>query len=248
MIPLFKSDYSIGKSILKISSKTQSPVASIFNIAKLEKLSHVVMVEDNMTGFLEANRASKAENIPLIFGLRLTCCDSKAKKESQDCHKIIVFAKNDKGCKLLNKIFSKAFEKGGSSIEIQSLKKLWSERDLYMAIPFYDSFIYKNLFSFSQCMPSFSFARPVFFIEDNFLPFDALIKNKVEEYCQKHSFETQQTKSIYYQNRDDFEAFQTYKCICNRSSWQGRSVSLEKPNLDHCGSREFCIESWREFA
>jgi DNA polymerase III alpha subunit len=246
MIPLFKSDYSIGKSILKITSKANSKVDSVFEIAKEEGLTTATMVEDCLTGFLSATRASKNYGIDLIFGLRLTCCDSRSKKEAQDCHKIIIFAKNDEGCKLLNKIFSKAFELGGTSIEINDLKKLWQESALLMAIPFYDSFIYNNLFKFSQCMPLFSFTKPIFLEEDNMLPFDSIIKDAIHQYCKKNKFETLKTKSIYYKNRSDFEAFQTYKCICNRGSWQGKTVSLEKPNLDHCGSREFCIESWRE--
>jgi hypothetical protein len=50
---------------------------------------------------------------------------------------------------------------------------------------------------------------------------------------------TQETKSIYYKNRDDFLAYLTFRCINNRSS-------LEKPNIDHMCSDEFCFESWME--
>lgn len=249
MIPLFKSHYSIGKSILRIDNKNNSSSSkSIFEIAKNEGLKEVVLVEDSLTGFLSSYKASIKFDVKLIFGLRLTCCDlrSSSSKSLEDCHKIIVFAKTDAGCKLLNKIFSKTYEMGGNSIELSKLKELWSNKDLLLSIPFYDSFIYNNLFCFSQCTPSFSFTNPLFFIENNDLPFDSIIKSNVLDFCEKYKFKTTEAKSIFYESRDDFEAFQTYKCICGRSGWQGRAVSLEKPNLDHCGSREFCIESWRE--
>ena len=126
------------------------------------------------------------------------------------------------------------------------LKKLWDEKSLKLAIPFYDSFIFNNIMSFSNCAPVISFTKPVFFLEDNSLPFDQLIRDSVLEFANKKGFETQEAKTIYYKSRSDFSAFQTYKCICNRGGWGGRSISLQKPNLDHCGSKEFSFESWKE--
>ena len=100
--------------------------------------------------------------------------------------------------------------------------------------------------TFSNCTPVFNFTAPTFFIEQNHLPFDGMITNAVNKFCKKNDLPTQPVKSIYYKNRADFEAYQTYKCICNRGGWSGKSISLQKPNLDHCGSKEFCMESWKE--
>ena len=36
-----------------------------------------------------------------------------------------------------------------------------------MVLPFYDSFIFNNIMSFSSCIPDFSFCSPTFFVEDN---------------------------------------------------------------------------------
>ncbi len=244
MIPLFKSHFSIGKSILKLESGTTEASDGIFNIAEELKLKNVVLVEDSLTGFLESAKLSKAYGLDLIFGLRLTACSNLSTEK--DCHKVIVFAKNDSGCKQLNKIYSKAFETEAQAIDMNDLADLWQEENLKLAIPFYDSFIFNNIMSFSTCVPNFSFTNPTFFTEDNNLPFDSIIKEKVLDFTSSKKLKHEKTKSIYYKNREDFEAFQTYKCICGRTGWKGKSVSLEKPNLDHCGSKEFCIESWKE--
>lgn len=248
MIPLFKSHFSIGKSILKLKGDQKSGSAdAIFDIAQEESLQKLFLVEDSLTGFLESAKISKELGIQLVFGLRITACDQQtSEKVATDCHKVVVFAKNDEGCKLLNKIYSQTFKNGNDSIEMKNLSSLWEEDSLMLAIPFYDSFIFNNIMSFSNCAPVLNFTKPVFFLENNALPFDQIISNNVEKFCREKGFETQQTKTIYYKNREDFEAFQTYKCICSRGGWSGKSVSLQKPNLDHCGSKEFCVESWRE--
>jgi len=51
-------------------------------------------------------------------------------------------------------------------------------------------------------------------------------------------------KSIFYKKREDVEALQTYKILCNRNF--GRAATLSSPNLNHFGSQEFCFESYLE--
>ena len=245
MIPLFKSHFSIGKSILTLGDESpEGGSDGIFEIAKTNNLSEVVLVEDSLTGFLEAAKKSESLGIKLIFGLRLTACEGTSTENN--CHKIIVFAKNDSGCKLLNKVYSEAFKGETPAIDIRKLKEVWNEESLKLAIPFYDSFIFNNTMSFANCVPSFNFTKPTLFIESNQLPFDDMIKERVERFASQKNLDTEKVKTIYYKNREDFEAFQTYKCICNRTGWGGRAVSIQKPNLEHCGSREFCLESWKE--
>jgi hypothetical protein len=96
---------------------------------------------------------------------------------------------------------------------------------------------------FNNCVPDFSFAKPTFFIEDNGLPFDPLIKSRVLAYVSKNKLTTESAKSIYYKNKKDVSALQTYKCICGRTFG---NKTLSKPNLDHFGSDEFCFETWKE--
>jgi hypothetical protein len=219
---------------------------SVFSIAKDGDLGRVVLVEDSLVGFLQAQKTCETLGIQLIFGLRLNVCHklSKDKSENSKCtHKIIVFAKNDSGCKLLNQIYSKAFCDGDGIIDSAGLKLLWNEDSLSLAVPFYDSFLFMNTLHFCNCVPDFSFTRPTFFIEQNFLPFDLHMINRVESYCSNHNFNLEKVKSIYYKDRKDFESFQTYKCICNR---RYKQRTLTVPNIDHLASAEFCWESYLE--
>ena len=249
MLALFKSHYSIGKSILTLDdpiTQKEGGSDSIFAIAEENNLKTIVLVEDSLTGFLQAKKMSEKYNINLIFGLRIDMkqnADEDPKEESaSSTHKIIIFAKTAKGCKILNNIYSEAFTKKYNAVDEKLLKKFWRKKELELAIPFYDSFIFNNTMKFSNCTPDFSFAEPNFFIESNSLPFDSLLKKRVEKYA-KDKQRIIKTKSIYYKNKSDVQALQTYKCICGRSFG---NKTLSKPNLDHFGSNEFCFESWKE--
>ena len=96
---------------------------------------------------------------------------------------------------------------------------------------------------FGNCTPNFSFTKPTFFIENNSLPFDLLLRSKVMKYANDNKCEMEFAKSIYYKNKKDVSALQTYKCITGRTFG---NKTLSKPNLDHFGSNEFCFESWKE--
>ena len=246
MLPLFKSHYSIGKSILTLSPpkiSCESSSDSIFDILIDNNLNELILVEDAPTGFLEARKNSLEQNIHLIFGLRIKIsCDSN--DSSKSLHKVIIFAKNDDGCKDLNLIYSSIHCDLGGIGTFECLKKFWNEKNLMIAIPFYDSFLYQNSFSFSNCIPDFSFCDPVFFLETNNLPVDFMLTNIVHSFCKEHGYKTELVKSIFYKNRSDSDALQTYKCIGNRGF--SRNSSLSKPNLEGFGSREFCFESWKE--
>lgn len=250
MIALFKSHFSIGKSILTLDdpiTQKEGGADSIFSIAVENNLKEIVLVEDSLTGFLQAKKNSDKLNIKLIFGLRINMKEDGSidpKEESlNSSHKVILFAKNAKGCQLINKIYSEAFTKKYNCVDHKLLKKHWSNKNLILAIPFYDSFIYNNLMKFSNCTPNFDFCKPTFFIENNGLPFDDFLESKVSEYCDSNNFDTEKTKSIYYKQNKDVAALQTYKCITGRSFG---NKTLSKPNLDHFGSDQFSFQSWKE--
>lgn len=245
MLPLFKSHYSIGKSILTLDDpnniKEDGP-ESIFHIASKQK--SLILVEDSLIGFLQAQKTSEKLGIQLIFGLRISCSHQALNDSSSECtHKIIIFAKTDDGCKLLNKIYSQAHCENGGVVITDQLKKHWSEKDLMLAIPFYDSFIYMNNYNFCTCIPDFSFCSPTFLLENNYLPFDSNLRIKVLDYCESNNYKTEESKSIYYNKREDFAAYQTYKCICSKKFKQR---TLNVPNFDHLASPEFCYESYLE--
>jgi DNA polymerase III alpha subunit len=124
-------------------------------------------------------------------------------------------------------------------IDFKKLEEHWDDKDLMLAVPFYDSFLFKNTLQNSICVPEFTFTKPIFFVEDNDIPFDYIIKSKVEEYSSSNGYEVQKAKSVYYAHNKDFKAYLTFRCINNRST-------LNKPNLDHMSSDKFSLESWKE--
>jgi hypothetical protein len=245
MIPVFKSNFSIGRSILTLDLPESCPdedgADSILQIAKENDLNQIVLVEDSMIGFLEAHKATKNLNIHLIYGLRLNCCnDVFDEKKEQSRHKVIVFAKNDNGCKLLNKIYSRAFCDHSGYVDCKILMELWDKNSLKLVIPFYDSYIHNNSFGFGTCLPNFIFTSPHYFVERNNLPCDSLLEGRVAEVEKNPTL----VKTILYKKKKDVFAFQTYKCLTNRSF--GKETSLSSPNLNHFGSDEFCWESYLE--
>lgn len=243
MIPLFKTHYSIGKSILTFSPKTTTGGPdSVLKIAKENGLNKIFLAEDNMHGFLQCKRLCDENDIQLVFGLRLQISESKDTKEN---HKVIIFGKNDEGIKRLYKIYSYAFCQNEGFAYLDDLKKFWDNDSLSLCIPFYDSFVYYNNFTFDKFDPSIrDFGDVVFFIEDNGLPIDSFLADKVKKYSNTYDFNCELVKSIYYNKKSDFKAFQTFKIINNRK--MGRTYSLERPELSGCSSDEFCFESWLE--
>lgn len=223
MIPLFKTHFSIGKSILRLDD--------VDRIATDNNIDEIYLVEDSMTGFPEAFRLFGDR---LRFGLRLSIFNDDANEESES--KIIAFPNGDEGCKELYKLSTESFDK--------KIKTPWHDYiNLKFAIPFYDSFLHKNLISFSNCMPKLP-EQIWFFIEDNGLPYDQLLLSRINEFIKNNPNPLVKVKSVYYESKEDVEAFQTYKCICNRQP--GRQASLSNPRLDHFGSDRFCVEAWKE--
>ena len=101
MIPLFKSHYSLGRSILTLEDKSERDEYpdSIIQIAKQNKLKEIFLVEDNMSSFLEAYTNCKNNDIKLNYGLRISVTESMADKTDESIvknSKLILFFKNKK--------------------------------------------------------------------------------------------------------------------------------------------------------
>jgi len=243
MIPLFKSHYSLGRSILTLEDKSERDEYpdSIIQIAKQNKLKEIFLVEDNMSSFLEAYSNCRKNKIKLNYGLRISVTESMSDKSEESktkSSKIILFFKNKKGYQQLTKLYSIAAKEGfyyEPRLDYETISKNWTD-DLILCIPFYDSFIFNNTLKNSLCIPQFDFTKPIFFIEDNDLPFDSLVKEKAVSFAEKNGLKIYKAQSIFYNLREDFKAYLTFRCINNRSI-------LSKPNLDHMSSNEFCFES-----
>tara|TARA_Y100001934_G_C12286423_1_gene742566 strand:- start:345 stop:1112 length:768 start_codon:yes stop_codon:yes gene_type:complete len=245
VIPIFKSHYSLGKSILTLEPPTEDKTypRSCLSICKDYGISKFILVDDNMSGFLQAYESSKELGVQLIFGVRITVCADMEEKNQESLktnNKVVIFAKNSEGYKKLIKIYTLAARKGfyyEPRIDSANLKKLW-DNNLKLCIPFYDSFIHANLIKNSLCVPEFDFTELTFFSEENELPFNSIIQSGIEKFVGAKK-DIIKVKSIYYEKKEDFKAYLTFKCINNRTT-------LDKPNLDHMTSNEFCIESWKE--
>lgn len=248
ILPLFKSHYSLGRSILTLEDQDDDGKVcpkSIIKICAEEGIKRLVLIEDSMSGFLEAYINCGKNDIDLIFGLRLNICqdmNDKSEDSLSETSKIILIAKNKEGYERLIKIYSTAATDGfyyKPRLDFNVLNSWFDDECFILCFPFYDSFIYKNLIHSNMALPDLKNKSPVFFIEDNDLPFDKLIKASVLSYANGEGYSTLDVQSIYYHKREDFKAYLTFRCIHNRAT-------LAKPRLDHMSSQEFCFESWKE--
>jgi len=251
ILPIFKSHYSIGKSILTLEDPSHSKEGgpdSIFSILKDNKLNQLVLIEDNMSGFLDAFKYCDKNSIQLIFGLNFLINDfGENKDENLDIypHKICVLSKNSDGIKDLIKLFSFSQSKKEKELTSQELLNMWTN-NLQLFIPFYDSFIFNNTMYFCNCIFDIDkkFGKVYFCIENNGLPFDNIVKYEVDSYCSANSRETINCKTILYKNKEDIDTFLTLKIINNRTF--GKQRTLEEPNIEGFSSDEFCWESYLE--
>ena len=83
-------------------------------------------------------------------------------------------------------------------IDFKTLKENWSNKDLLLIVPFYDSFIYYNTLTTKICMPEFEFTEPIFLEEDNNLPFDDILSTSMKDFTKDGSqYEMVKAQSIF---------------------------------------------------
>ena len=124
MTPLFKSQFSVGKSILTAEK--------ILDIAQSNSLERVVMVEDSFYGFRVFNNLFQESGIPLVFGLTMSVVNDEMSEEERPS-KLVFFAKNNEGIKSLKLLYSNASLSDNNSLVLDQ----YSEED------------FKNLLSYS---------------------------------------------------------------------------------------------------
>ena len=229
-IPLFKTQYSIGKSIL-----TPDDLAEIYSTANIETLT---IVEDSLCGLRSIQKVLGKNKISFEFGLRLSVVQDSTKAD-QKASKLIFFAANNEGLRKLKTLYTSAHTSDEGNLSLVNFNKDFFE-DVLIAVPFYDSFVSNNIFHFGLSELDLSPYNHIFFVEDNQHPFDFQIKEALD----RLGVETIKTKSIYYNKREDFHAFQMFKAVCDRR--QGRPPVFSNPSLNHFCSEEFCWESHQE--
>jgi len=230
MTPLFKSQFSIGRSILTPEK--------ILQIAQENYLERVVLVEDSFYGFRIFNKLFQEEDIPFVFGLRLSVVNDDIDPNEKPS-KLVFFAKNNDGIRALKRFYSDASLDEKNAL-VLSRYPTEDFANVLVAVPFYDSYIFNNIFYFGLSHLNIDRLDPIYFVEDNDHPFDFQIKSVINGLAVK----TSNVKTILHENKEDFEAFQMYKAACSRS--QGKSPTFQKPNLDHFCSDKFCWESYKD--
>jgi hypothetical protein len=243
-IPLFKSDYSLGRSILTLeepSKVTANGPSSIFKIAADNNLSEVYILDDNISSFPDAWKSSKNTKIKLRYGVIFHLKDRLDEEKSSSC-KIAIFALNDDGFDELKKLYTKVHVSCGGFVSFENLSNL--SKNLGLCIPFYDSFLHKNFFTFAKFTQDFASLKPVFFVENNGLPVDEQLREIVESYCKNNNCDIQPTKTILYEKNSDVLAYMTHRIVCSRSGEGGPKKTLEKPGLEGLGSDQFSFESY----
>lgn len=251
-IPLIKTDFSIGRSIIQMGRvsdsvhNTPDQPDNIQDILEDYKWDKLFLVEDDLGGFVPGYLAAQKAGAQLIYGWRISLVEDGAKKEKQPSSKAIIFVKSEKGWKKLVKIATKAqidyfFE--GARMDWKTLQELWCD-ELVLAIPHFDGFIHKNLCSKEQSIPDFGRIKPYLFFEDCDLPFDGIIRRKSEEYAAAYGLKTLNVKTCYYKNRSDLVYFQSRKLMDRKTFGSGGTI--DEPNMEFFCSAEFSLESWEE--
>ena len=255
IIPIFTSDASLGKAILTTDEakdiKEDAPV-SIFSIAKVHLTDKIFLCENSFVSFNAAYRNAAKLNKQLIFGIKFIITKDPLNKEDRSKlsdSNVIVWMKNSDGYKDLIKLYTaihgnpdnyfwskfdfKAFYRGTWKILQEHVTD-----NLMLTIPFYDSFLHKNLLTYgAMAVPEFGKLKPIFFLEEHELPFDGLLREFVINYCKSHEYDAIETHFCYYYNDCDSKAFQVFKCIDNREKY-------EKPNMEYFGQPTFSFESY----
>ena len=78
ILPLIKSHYSINRSIITLNKpkgNLEKYPISAFDLVIQNKLDTLVLLEDSISGLMEASQNAKDDNIKLIFGLRISICE-----------------------------------------------------------------------------------------------------------------------------------------------------------------------------
>ncbi|MDB4314588.1 hypothetical protein N9955_01015 [bacterium] len=228
MIPLFKTHSSIGKSILKEKD--------VLAIQEKHNLKEVVVVEDSFYGFRSLNLKLMKRGVKLIFGIQLPVVEESSDELKS---KLIFFAKNNQGMREIKKLYSKTYCSDEQALVLNQLQAS-DFANTRVAVPFYDSFVYQNIFHFGMCNVNLKRFDHVFFEQDNDHPFDGMISQQLKQFTDK----TEKVKSIYHTNKEDVKALQFYKAVCGRSG--GKPPSFGNPNVEYFCSQEFCWESYLE--
>lgn len=248
LTPIFYDDSS-QKSILSwMDEKDATPggPTSLLALAKQAGLSKIFFVSKSFHSFSTARKICEGAGIQLCFGLELWLTTQLEGTEGSVANesKVIVWMKNSGGYKdlihLYNAIYTKPEHKyyhfrGSWDI----LKNHWTD-NLLLTLPFFDSFVARNLLTFNASIFPDLPVAPILFREKNSgTLFQAVIDKAITEYNLANQLEEMAVKTIYYNKYLDVKAWMIYRTIFKRSTYG-------KPESEHCGSDRFCFEDYQK--
>ena len=161
MIPLFKSTFSIGRSLLRVED--------LIDIAQSGNIKKMILVEDNFYGFRVINKAFLNTDTPMVFGVKLPVVQSSFQSEKPS--KLILFPKNNKGIAIARKLYTKCYTSEGECLHLDDLQKGELD-DISIGVPFYDSYVFNNIFHFGMCKLFLDKYDHFYIEESNNHPFD----------------------------------------------------------------------------
>jgi len=247
IIPIFYSDSSQRATNVWWPEKDcESPDGpqSIITLAKKTGLKEVYFVSTRMYDFPAALKLCEQNNLQLIFGLELwVCSNSEEHSEASvaDESKVIVFMKNSDAYFDIIKLYSRVY--GNIKNKYYKMRASWSilkecwTPNLLLAISFFDGFYARNTLNYgSSIIPDFP-DKPIFLKEVNSgLPFEDILYESLNNFT-KGEYEVVRVKTIYYNNYQDFRAWQVYRSIHFRSNFSN-------PEMNFCMSNQFCLEDY----
>lgn len=251
LIPIFSTDYSIGKSLFTADPHCDAidnscPI-SLATMAKLYQTPRIFVLENTFGSFDKLYQTIGKTGSQLCFGLQIVCCDDVNNKEEasiQTEHKINIWLKNSNSYKDAIRISTKASTDNFyyvPRVDYKMLQEMWTE-NLLLTVPFYSSFLARNLLRDSLCRPNFGAIKPSFHIEDHDLPTDSLIKDAVMKYATAENCPIINSHRIYYNLNSDFKPYTVFRVICNKQ----KRGTFNAPKIDQFGSDKFSWESYCE--
>lgn len=252
--PIFVSHYSLFRSLLTLEepgrAKAGNPV-SVFALAQQANLQEVIVCDSHVDGFLEGYKTASKLGLKLCFGLKLKVCadmNDRTLESRRTESSVVVLVRNSQGYHDLLRIWNRAWGKEGhfayrdasyGRADWGLLKTYWTE-NLGLALPYFSSFIAKNLLTFAQITPDLPVAAPwVLKEEGNGLPFAPLIDAAIGRYTNGDSSMVVPSKTILYARPEDFRAYCTFRAIGTRGEFSA-------PGVDHLASLAFSFQSWQE--
>jgi DNA polymerase III alpha subunit len=246
IIPIFY-DHTSQKSIitpwLDSEVKPNGPPSAL-KLAKEAGLKKVHLVSSNFYSFIEAWKNAQKMDLQLIFGLEIWLCKDahdQSPASIPDESKVIVWIRDGKGYEQAIKIYSEIYKDSNNKYyhmrgSWQNLKNHWCEQ-LTLTIPFFDSFLHRNLLNHdSSIVPDFP-CEPYFQIEvDSGIPFAPYIEEAIATYGAKED-RLIKTKTIFYEKKKDMKAWQILRSINLHSDFGN-------PEIPFCVSNNFSFEDY----